>query len=96
MYVDESTGSGYLVVCAVVTSGDVAHARTAMRGLLLPGQRSLHIKNERNRAARILETIVELDARSAIYRVQPTAPAMEARGGEHRKAIAPLVVVRDV
>ena len=58
MYVDDSTAADYLVACAVVASADVSASCAAMRALLLPGQRSVHMKNERNRASQILSTIV--------------------------------------
>ncbi len=79
MYVDESTARDYLVMCAVIAGGDVTATRAAMRGLLLPGQRSLHMKNERNRAPRILRTIVAMDPQVLIYRVDRETASMEAR-----------------
>lgn len=79
MYVDESAASDYLVIGALVASADVARARAAMKGLLLPGQRSLHMKNERNRAGQILGVVIELQPRVLIYRVERGVPAMEAR-----------------
>lgn len=79
MYVDESTAADYLVVCAVVASSDVTASRAAMRALLLPSQRGVHMKNERNRAARILSTIVDLKPRVLIYRVARQTPPMQAR-----------------
>ena len=79
MYVDESTATDYLVVCAVVASSDVTAARAAMKALLLPGQRSLHMKNERNRASQILSTIVELNPKVLLYRVARPTPPMQAR-----------------
>ncbi len=80
MFVDESTSDDYLLMCAVVAVRDVNAARTAMRALLLPGQRSLHMKNERNRAEKILAAIVDLAPQVTIYRVDRTVAAMEARG----------------
>ena len=76
MYVDESTTADYLVVCAEVASADVSASRAAMRALLLPGQRSVHMKNERNRASQILSTIVDLKPRVLIYRVARQTPPM--------------------
>jgi hypothetical protein len=51
-----------------------------MRALLLPGQRSLHMKNERNRAEHVLTSIIALKPTVTIYRVSGRCPAMEARG----------------
>lgn len=79
LYVDESTSGDYLVICAVIASGEITETRAAMRGLLLPGQRSLHMKNERSRAPRILATVIDLDMQVLVYKVDRTVSAMEAR-----------------
>jgi hypothetical protein len=79
IYVDESTENDYLLMCAVFASADVNQARTAMRNLLLPGQRDLHMKKERRRAAQILGVIVELNPEVIIYRVDRKTDAMVAR-----------------
>ncbi len=79
MYVDESTASEYLVVCAVISSRDVRPARVAMKALLLPGQRGLHMKNERNRATEILGAVIDLRPWILLCRVPRGVPEMEAR-----------------
>lgn len=66
-------------MCSVIPSGSVTSTRAAMRGLLLPRQRSLHTKDEKARAAAILATIVELRPTVLIYRVRKAVPAMQAR-----------------
>ncbi|MGL5929403.1 MAG: hypothetical protein ACRCY8_10735 [Dermatophilaceae bacterium] len=50
-----------------------------MRRLLLPGQRSLHMRKEAKRAPAILATIVELNPAVLIHRVPRQMPEMEAR-----------------
>lgn len=58
MFVDESTSGDYLLMCALVSVQYVSRVRAVMKALLLPGQRSLHMQNERNRADKILADIV--------------------------------------
>lgn len=79
LYVDESTAGDYLLMCAAIASSDAPQMRSAMRGLLLPGSRSLHMRKEHKRATSILNTVVDLDPRVAIFRVPKTTPALEAR-----------------
>lgn len=73
VFIDETTQKDYLVVCSVMPSGDVTHARKVMKTLLLPGQRSLHMKDERKgaRQRQILEAIAELAPQVTIYRTKP-------------------------
>lgn len=71
-FVDESIAGDYLVACCVIPSSGVAHARRTVKGLLLPGQRSLHMKDER--AARhglILDAMVGLTPTVTVYRARP-------------------------
>jgi hypothetical protein len=64
---DESTRAGYVLCVAAVAIDDVDAARTAMRGFLLPGQRSVHFKSERDaRRRQILDTIANLGAETLI------------------------------
>ncbi|MBE7324496.1 hypothetical protein IEQ44_07510 [Nocardioides sp. Y6] len=79
MYVDESTAKQYLVMCAVIPTGDVNATRGAMRGLLLPGQKSLHMKNEKKRAKEILERIVALQPSVLVLACHETVPDLVAR-----------------
>lgn len=62
VFVDESAKRDYLLVCVAITSDSVVTARKELKGLLLPGQRSLHMKDEREaRRKKILSTICTLD-----------------------------------
>jgi hypothetical protein len=45
-FVDESKSKGYIMVCAILSQSALSQARLAMRALVLPGQRSLHMKDE--------------------------------------------------
>lgn len=59
-FVDESKVGGLLVCVAVASPGALASARSALRGLLLPGQRRPHFNHERPaRRQRILTTICQ-------------------------------------
>ena len=54
-YVDESERPGrYLMSCVVIDRADAGRARSAARGLLLPGQRRLHFHSESDRRQRSL------------------------------------------
>ena len=79
IYVDESTAGDYLLMGAAIASADAPQMRSVMRGLLLPGSRSLHMRKERKRAATILSTVVGLGPKVAIFRVSRTTPALDAR-----------------
>jgi hypothetical protein len=45
-FVDETKHRGYLLVASAVPPGDLDPLRKLIRGLILPGQRRLHMKNE--------------------------------------------------
>lgn len=46
VFVDETKRRGYLLVASAVVTGDLAPTRRMLRGLVLPGQRRLHMKDE--------------------------------------------------
>ena len=46
VFLDESKQRDYLLVAAVVMPSDLAEARRALRALVMPGQRRLHMKKE--------------------------------------------------
>jgi len=46
IFVDESKQRGYLLVASVVVPSDLDSVRRVLRGLVLPGQRRLHMKDE--------------------------------------------------
>jgi len=48
VFIDETKHRNYVVVAAVVVPGDLAGLRHTVRGLVLPGQRRVHMtKGER-------------------------------------------------
>jgi hypothetical protein len=59
VYVDESKARAYLFVAACVYRDHLRATRKELRNLILPGQRSLHMKDERDsRKREIADTIV--------------------------------------
>lgn len=52
VFVDETKRRGYLLVAAVVVPADPDPVRKAMRALVLPGQRRLHMKDENDQRRR--------------------------------------------
>lgn len=66
VYVDETKRSGY--VLAAVAVDDPAGARQAVRSLILPGQRRLHMHNEQaRRRRRIVSAVQAMPIRAVIY-----------------------------
>lgn len=68
-FVDESRRNNtYLLAAALVDPGDLARARKALRRLLFPGQRELHIKKEKtDRRKLIVSRLVSIGATVHIY-----------------------------
>lgn len=66
MYVDETKRAGYVI--AAVTVADAASVRRALRGLILPGQRRIHMKREQSRRRRaILLAVSDAGVEATIY-----------------------------
>ena len=66
VYVDESKRTGY--VLAATTVPDFEAARRVIRGLILPGQRRLHMKHEQPRRRRaIVSALVATTVETTIY-----------------------------
>lgn len=68
VYIDESAQQDYLLICASVAPATAQTIRGELRKLLLPGQRSLHMKDERlHRRRRIRDAVTDLDTQVIIY-----------------------------
>jgi hypothetical protein len=80
VYVDETKRAGY--VMAAVTVREPEKARKAVRDLVLPGQRRLHMKNEQPKRRRtIVSAILGMQVVGTIYdaaRRYPTEQAARA------------------
>ena len=74
IYVDETKHRDYLLVASVHVSTDLTELRQLVRGLLLPGQRYLHMKDEKDgRKRTIAQAFVDADVQAT---VPSTAPAL--------------------
>jgi hypothetical protein len=78
-FVDESKRRGYLVAAVVTAPSDLAAVRRALRGLLLPGQSTVHFRDEDDRRRRrVLSTISGLPITARLF-VSPSSDAVIAR-----------------
>ena len=68
VFVDESKHRGYLLVAVVVLAGDLYEIRKLLRGLVLPGQRRLHMKDESDPRKRLIASaIAGSGVRATVY-----------------------------
>jgi hypothetical protein len=68
VFVDESKNRGYLLAAGVVLPADLDVTRRVIRGLVLPGQRRLHMKDENDSRKRaIVAALVDVGVRATIY-----------------------------
>ena len=76
-FVDESQRDRYIICAAVVAPQDLRTVRGELRGMLLPGQRSLHFAHESPQRRRtLLASISQLPLRVLVYesaKREPTA-----------------------
>lgn len=68
-FVDESLRPGrYLLACVIVPLADAGGLRRSLNGLLMSGERRLHLQRESKRRRRqILEDVVALDLDAIVY-----------------------------
>ena len=72
IYVDETKQRDYLLVASVHVSTDLTGLRQIVRGLLLPGQRYLHMKDEKDgRKRTIAQAFVDAGVQATVYRAGP-------------------------
>ncbi len=68
VFVDETKRHGYIVVAAAVFAGELGPVRKVLRGLVLPGQRRLHMKDESDpRKRSIAAAIVGSGVQATVY-----------------------------
>jgi hypothetical protein len=68
VFADETKQRSYLLVAGVVVPGDLDAIRRTLRGLVLPGQRRLHMKDENDQRRRsIAAAIVVSGVTATIY-----------------------------
>jgi len=58
VFVDETKRRGYLLVASAVVPSDLDATRRMLRGLVLPGQRRLHMKDESDPRKRSIATAI--------------------------------------
>jgi hypothetical protein len=75
VFVDETKHRGYLLVAGVVVPGDLDDVRRMLRGLVLPGQRRLHMNDENDQRRRSIATAIAVSGVTA---------TMAARGYQHK------------
>lgn len=67
-FIDESKRDGYTIVVVMVAAHTLTDARAQLRRSLLPGQRALHFKNERDsRRRQLLGTMRALNLSARVY-----------------------------
>jgi hypothetical protein len=68
VFLDETKRHGYVVAAAAVPPGDLAPLRSVVRGLVLPGQRRVHMKDERDsRRREIAAALVDARVEVVVY-----------------------------
>jgi hypothetical protein len=65
VFVDETKHRGYLLVASVVVPGDLDSVRRVLRGLVLPGQRRPHMKDENDQRRRSIATAISVSGVTA-------------------------------
>jgi hypothetical protein len=67
LFLDETKQRGYAFVVVSLSVGEMKTARRAIRELVLPGQRRLHMKDERDARKRLIaSTVVDLGVRAVV------------------------------
>lgn len=68
VFVDETKARGFVLVASAHLVGDLAAVRRTLRGLVLPGQRRLHMRKESPRRRRaIVDTMCALGLEATVY-----------------------------
>jgi hypothetical protein len=70
IFVDETKAKGYVIAAATLLTGDLAAPRKRVQALILPRQRSLHMKDESDsRRRQIVDTILDMADTSGLTTV---------------------------
>jgi hypothetical protein len=92
VFVDETKARDYIMVAAVVVPGDLRAIRRELNDLMLPGQRRLHMRAERDARKRALaDTIASLPLSSTVY-----CAGRQYRTDLERRRACPEQLVRDL
>jgi len=81
VFIDETKHRNYVVVAAVVVPGDLAALRRTVRGLVLPGQRRVHMTKESAPRRRLIaDTIVRSGVTAVVFDAGDAYPSeLDAR-----------------
>jgi len=91
VFVDETKRRDYLLVAGVVLPVDLDAVRKVMRGLVLPGQRRLHMKDENDSRKRSIATAIAVSCvHATIYDA-----GRRYRNERERRAACLRAVVQD-
>jgi len=91
VFVDESKKRDYLLVAAALPEAGLADARRALRALLRPGQRRLHmVKESPSRQRQIVGVLREVGPAVAVYRA-----VSDGRSDVARRAACLDAMIRD-
>ena len=66
VFLDETKRHGYVVAAVAVPPGDLAPLRSVVRGLVLPGQRRVHMKDERDSRRREIAAALVASAAASV------------------------------
>jgi hypothetical protein len=89
VYVDETKHGDYIMVAASVAPRHLGASRQAVRGLMLPKQRRLHMKDEKeSRRKEILDVLAALPITAVVY----TAGRRYANQSQRRAACLQQIV----
>lgn len=90
VFVDESKQRDYLLVAAVISPTALDTTRKAIRALVMPGQRRIHMKKEGSpRRSAIIDTIIGAGVRATIYNAgHPARHELTARAACIRAVVA--------
>lgn len=92
VFVDETKRHNYLLVAGALVSGSQADLRQELRSLILPGQRSLHMKDERDsRKHAIADVIAQSNVEAVVYDA-----GMRFGSEAHRRAACFRALVEDI
>lgn len=92
IFVDESKRHNYLLVAGALVPGSLADLRREFGALILPGQRSLHMKDERDaRKHAIADIIVRANVEAVLYDA-----GNRFRSEVHRRAACLRELVDDI
>jgi len=88
VFLDETKRHGYVVAAAAVPPGDLALLRSVVRGLVLSGQRRVHMKDERDpRRREIAAALVDAGVEVVVYDAGKRYPTQRRARGECLRAV---------